>query len=199
MIWCKDVLIRLDTQEILSQVTLTILPGTSHIIQGANGSGKSVLLKMIVGLLSKQIEGTVDCHISKKQMCYLTQDTVFYAKERILDILRYYRLLYGVDCRWLLETLQIQESDRTQYGDLSAGTRRKLELFPLFLDHFEIYVLDEILVHLDTDTKQYCLDRLASLESKQKAIVWVDHAIDPFKKEVRRYECRNGVFLNHGS
>jgi phospholipid/cholesterol/gamma-HCH transport system ATP-binding protein len=48
---CRDVWKRFDDKRVLSGVNLTIEPGETVVIIGQSGTGKSVLLKHIVGLL----------------------------------------------------------------------------------------------------------------------------------------------------
>jgi len=49
---CREVWKRFDDKRVLSGVNLTIEPGETVVIIGQSGTGKSVLLKHIVGLLS---------------------------------------------------------------------------------------------------------------------------------------------------
>ena len=54
----RDVSIRFDREQVLDQVSLTVYPGETRMILGPAGGGKSVLLKLINGLLRPD-EGSI--------------------------------------------------------------------------------------------------------------------------------------------
>jgi phospholipid/cholesterol/gamma-HCH transport system ATP-binding protein len=61
------------TKQVLRGVDLSVAKGESLVVIGGSGTGKSVLLKSIIGLMrpdkgSIKIDGTETCHLSQRQL-----------------------------------------------------------------------------------------------------------------------------------
>lgn len=80
MIELKDLKKSFGDKAVLRGVDLTIKSGETTCIIGRSGCGKSVLLKLIVGLLAPD-EGTV--MVDGKDISKLTQDDLFHLRRRI--------------------------------------------------------------------------------------------------------------------
>lgn len=70
---CRDVWKRFERKHVLRGVNLTVEPGETLVIIGQSGTGKSVLLKHIVGLLvpdkgSILVDGVNVCKLSHKKL-----------------------------------------------------------------------------------------------------------------------------------
>ncbi len=69
---------RFGTNHVLRDINLTVAPGESHVIIGGSGSGKSVMLKCILGLMnpssgSIKIDGEETAHLSLTRRDHLMQ------------------------------------------------------------------------------------------------------------------------------
>src|SRR5689334_24484300 len=60
-VWFDHVSLAFDEKVVLKDVSFTLLPGHTKLILGASGSGKSTILKLILGLL-KPDDGEVLVH-----------------------------------------------------------------------------------------------------------------------------------------
>ncbi|MDX2118804.1 MAG: ABC transporter ATP-binding protein [Planctomycetota bacterium] len=71
VISCKEVVKRFDGRTVLSGVTLDILPGETMVIMGGSGSGKSTMLRMMIGSFPPD-EGTIE--LFGQNICGLSED-----------------------------------------------------------------------------------------------------------------------------
>ncbi len=73
MILVKDLYKQFDDHQVLNGVNLTVEKGQTMVIMGGSGCGKSVLLKLIIGLLKPDkgviwVDGTEATSLTEKQM-----------------------------------------------------------------------------------------------------------------------------------
>ena len=59
-------------------------------------------------------------------------------------------------------------------SELSLGSRKKLEIIPLFIDNYQLYLLDETTNHLDKETINIISDRISNLTDT----IIIDHNQD---------------------
>ncbi|RLA67340.1 MAG: Fe-S cluster assembly ATPase SufC [Epsilonproteobacteria bacterium] len=84
MIEIKNLHAKVEGNEILKGIELTINPGEIHAIMGPNGSGKSTLAKVIAGHPSYEVTaGEINFDINGKMVSILEQEPYERAKEGI--------------------------------------------------------------------------------------------------------------------
>ncbi|MFW6597089.1 ABC-F family ATP-binding cassette domain-containing protein [Propionibacteriaceae bacterium Y2011] len=154
----EHVAVSFDGREVLRDVTWRIGPGDRFALLGANGVGKSTLLKVITGDVTvdhgRVKRGkTVRTAVLSQQLHEL--DAV--AHERISDVIGRYRAGYisgdkELTPGQLLERLGFTSAQlATPIKDLSGGQRRRLQLLLILLDEPNVLILDEPTNDLDTD------------------------------------------------
>lgn len=155
-------------RDVFNNLSFCLETGDHALIEGVNGSGKSSILKMIVGLLSPT-EGTIEVNDKSlneydnrelyKEICYISQDELF-LNETVED---YLRIIAHTDVSddyisSLREKIHLSpEIDRiTDNGvHLSGGEKKKLLLLKCMLrSTASVIILDEIDSGLDTETKE---------------------------------------------
>jgi lincosamide and streptogramin A transport system ATP-binding/permease protein len=129
---------------VLSGVSLVVTGGERIALTGGNGSGKSSILKLIMG----QVEHTGNLHIaSRLKISYVPQDATLagnlsaYAKTRDIDESLFKAILRKLDF------------SRTQFDkdmqSYSSGQKKKVLLAASLCEHAHIYIWDEPLNYID--------------------------------------------------
>lgn len=181
---------QIEDRSILNNINLSIHKGENILIQGENGSGKSSLLKMILGLY-KPTSGSVcmngisvnnyDCKTFYKEICYISQDELL-LNESVEDYLRYvtHENLKDDDIAKMREKVKFTSEIETieeNGATLSGGEKKKLFMLKWLMNpSCSLVVLDEIDAGLDDETKTI-LKELENelLEDKQKIVMKISH------------------------
>ena len=154
----QDATLRFDDRVILDDVDWIIGPGDRYGIVGANGIGKTTLLRIIQGLqpLDRgrvKIGQTVRFAVLSQHLDELTK----LGDDRVRQVIsRYSRrtMLDGKEMTpgQLLERLGFTKDDQNEpVCDLSGGQKRRLALMLILLDEPNVLILDEPGNDLDTD------------------------------------------------
>jgi ATP-binding cassette, subfamily F, member 3 len=144
--------VRFGDDAVLDDVELTVVHGERVGVVGANGAGKSVLLKTVVGEL-EPTEGEVWVGPSIR-IGYLAQDQETLDPESSpLETVRLaHRCSEGEAVALLMKFLFPYEQVRRPNRLLSGGERTRLQLLLLMLQRPNLLVLDEPTNHLDIDS-----------------------------------------------
>ncbi|EKD74340.1 MAG: cytochrome c biogenesis protein CcmA [uncultured bacterium] len=184
---------------LFERLSFSLSAGDLFLVEGSNGSGKSTLLKALVNL-AKFTFGEVlwrDCKIDLPVSDYISKLHYVGHADGIklrLTVLENIRLLaqltassHDIKQRSLLDVasvltlLRLNQHQSTQVHYLSQGEKRRLALAKLFLVSKPIWILDEPLTALDSETQALFLTQLAShLKNNGMAIISTHH-FSPFE------------------
>jgi energy-coupling factor transport system ATP-binding protein len=178
-----------DTDKILNALSLTVYKGEWLSIVGANGTGKSTLLKIIAGLEKAQrgsvfYEGKKVKKQQPTEIGYLPQNPkLFFIQDTIQDELREIITLHQVDSGEerideLLNIFQIKDLKNRHPYDVSGGEMQKAALAGVLLPKPKLLLVDEPTKGLDPEAKQRFGDLLKSLQEQGLTIVMVTHDIE---------------------
>lgn len=142
----------------VDQVSFDVRPGEILGLLGANGAGKTTVIKMLTGILSPT-GGTVrvagaDMRRAgrelRQRIGYLSQSFSLYADLTVLDNLGLYAGVYGLAGRaarertaWALALGQLDAHARDTAGSLPMGLRQRLALGCALLHRPQVLFLDE--------------------------------------------------------
>ena len=191
-------------RDVFENVSFCLKTGEHAIIEGVNGSGKSSILKMIVGLLTPT-EGIVeingrnildyDCGKLYREISYISQDELF-LNETVEDYLRIisHSDITDESISLLRERMRLNpEINRiTDNGNtLSGGEKKKMLLLKCLLQYpnVSVIILDEIDAGLDGETKELLSSIEKELLSDSSKIVikisHIDTSRDGYNKIIR--------------
>lgn len=175
--------------KVLTDVNIKFSSGKIYGLYGRNGSGKSVLLKIISGLYSH--EGKV------------LYDNVEYEKLSSLPFLRgqietpsFFPNLTGLENLRLLAKIQNRISDQEilksldivnllnekdkRYSEYSLGMKQKLGIAQAIMENPDIIILDEPFNGIENATVKKLIEYFKSIK-KDKIIIVSTHIIDDLK------------------
>jgi ATPase subunit of ABC transporter with duplicated ATPase domains len=155
----EDVTLRLGGQTLLDGVTWRLAPGERVGIVGINGSGKTSLLRLLLGQLAPTAGRvkrgkTVRTAMLTQEVRELDEVSDLRVQEAVEKVRGTVRIGdRDVTAGQMLENLGFaRERVRTPVRELSGGERRRLQLLRLLMGEPNVLMLDEPTNDLDTDT-----------------------------------------------
>jgi ATPase subunit of ABC transporter with duplicated ATPase domains len=167
-------------KEIIKNLNLEINSGDRLLIKGKNGTGKTTLLKIILG----EIEPTKGI-IKRKQnlnIGYLPQSPLMSnKKEKVKNYLKNFYSLTEDDIKKILNLMQISEVYSLDIENLSIGEIRRIQLAAILFKNPEVLILDEPTNHLDVYTIE---DLTFVLKDYEGTLVFTSHD-DYFIRDIK--------------
>lgn len=153
MIEAKGISLVLRGQKILEGISLSLKPGRIYGFQGRNGSGKTMLFRILTGLLSPS-EGEVLIHGKKLEPGQVLQDLGLLLENPAFlpGLTGYDNLAMIASIRNLADKERIEEvlslvglqgQEQKKYGKYSLGMKAKLGLANVFMEDPSVIMLDE--------------------------------------------------------
>lgn len=150
--------------ELFRDVSLCIPDGKKIFIKGTNGSGKSVLLKMIIGFSrpdSRQILVNGE-EVGKKQdfipnagICINAPEFVGNVSgyDNLMELAKIRKIAGKEEIMALCERFGLAEHIHKKYGKYSLGMKQKMRLIQAFMEKPDILILDEPFDALDKTSR----------------------------------------------
>lgn len=188
-----DVYKSFGRHKVLRGINLSVAPATLVGIVGENGSGKSTLLRILAGELRPN-RGEV---FLRGAMGYCPQAVNLNEELTVNQHLEYFRAAYHIDnlCRAdeLIKQLSYQQYRKEVVGNLSGGTRQKLNLTLALMHNPGILLLDEPYQGFDWETYLHFWEVVEDLRARKCAVLVISHLIFDEKRFDRVYRLHDGV------
>ena len=186
---------RRRTVEVLRGASLTINRGELVGLVGENGSGKSVLMKIIVGLPARDA-GTVAL---AGEIGYCPQLPLVWEKLTVAEHFDLFARAYKLEDdaaegarESLLRELGFERYRSYRVEDLSGGTRQKLNLALALMHDPALLLLDEPYAGFDWETYLRFWDMAEARRDRGMAIMVVSHLLAERERLTRVLELRDG-------
>lgn len=165
----SDVAVCYDGKTVCEPVSFTVKRGDRVVLDGRNGSGKSSLLKLLMG---EQIEHTGTVQLgSGLTVSYVPQDTLGlqgslsdFADENRIDESLFKAILRKMD----FERIQFEKDIR----DFSGGQKKKVLIAKSLCEQAHLYVWDEPLNFIDVYSRMQ-IERL--IKEFSPTMIFVEH------------------------
>ena len=176
-------------QTVLNNVSLICEKGNIYGLVGRNGSGKTVLLKCICGLIhptsgvvhvwGKQIGKDVDFPESIGAIIEAPGFLPSVSAFRNLSYLASLRGRIGRDeIRAAISFVGLDPDDKKAVGKYSLGMKQRLGLAQAIMEDPDILLLDEPMNGLDNSGVSEMRNYLLQLREKGKTILLISHSIE---------------------
>ena len=147
-----------DGKEIFKSVTLRLGPADRIGLVGANGVGKTTLIKLLTGAISPSSgRAKVGKTVRFAQLSQDVAELDKHADDRIFNMIKREKTTFVVGKKeiptgQLVEQLGFRSEElQTPIKDLSGGQRRRFQLLRLLFTEPNVLILDEPTNDLDTD------------------------------------------------
>ena len=203
-----------DKLHVLKDINLNVEKGEILSLIGPSGSGKSSLLKMLVGLL---IPKSGDVKLNNNQVNYNNSSDLRTTREQIAIVFQQYNLFQNMNVLKnvciapskiqkrnhkqveeqainLLEKVGLKDKLKSYPDELSGGQQQRVAIARALCLNPEILLLDEVTSALDPELVQEVLDSIRLLASEGMTMLIVSHEMS-FVKEV----SNRVVFMDNGS
>jgi len=174
-----------DEVPIFKKLNLQIPQGSRTLLAGANGVGKSTLLRILAGRhmvdeKAIQILGRSPFHDASlvADIGFVDGDFPITLDMRVSEISTHSRA--GVDATKEVELIEILGVDLNWRMDrVSEGQRRRVQLMLAFRRNLKIFLLDEVTTHLDVLVRSDFLQWLKNESEKNgTTVVYTTHIFD---------------------
>lgn len=149
-------------------------------LNGENGSGKSVLLKIIAGF-DRKVTGQVQNSYAKRPLLFLTDVGIGLPYLDLRDNIELSAQILGINLNEenFLPLFREEKYLETLYAQSSLGNQNKVGLSLLFSEtQYSLIVLDETLNGIDRESVALILEQLCILQEKKCCpIIVVSHAL----------------------
>ena len=157
----------------LRKVSVGFAVGSSTVILGDNGAGKSTMLRMLAGLISPS-RGMVqvfqeDPRKQRRRIAYMSHDAMLYDELSAIENLRYFAKLHsGGQCvcsctaspEMALRAVGLDPALTRPVGQYSQGMRQRASLARVLQTDPELLLLDEPFSNLDVDSAKHMVELL---------------------------------------
>ena len=182
---------------VLDNIELVVYSGEKVGIVGANGSGKSTVLKIISGIL-KPTSGSV--RVRGEIAPLIELGAGFDAKLSVIDNIILYGVMLGFSraemkerAKLILEFAELEDYSLVPVKGLSSGMVARLG-FAIATDvQPDILILDEVLSVGDERFRKKCQQRIEKFWDGNATVLFVSHGLD-FVKE----SCERAIWLDRG-
>ncbi|SEP70527.1 Cu-processing system ATP-binding protein [Hyunsoonleella jejuensis] len=192
MVEIKDLHKTFGKNNVLNGVDLNITKGGIFAILGPNGSGKTTIIKSILGMVIPD-SGTIkvfDTNIKnnsdyKHKIDYLPQIANFPNNLKVMELVKMIKDLRGDTDKdkTLIETFKLEPFLNKKLSTLSGGTKQKVNILLTFMFDSPIIVLDEPTTGLDPISLIRLKELIDVEKQKGKAILITSHIMS-FVEEV---------------
>ncbi len=158
-ITCNTLIKNYGNKAVLKGVNLEVPAGTVFALLGTNGTGKTTLIRTMLGLIPKsggevRVLGEEPYRIGpslRQRIGYVSEEQGLYGWMKVAEIIKFCQSLYPKwDDQLIANYLkQFQIASKTKIGSLSKGQTVKLALLLALAPQPDLLILDEPMTGLD--------------------------------------------------
>ena len=166
---------------ILSNINLEFKEGECVWLRGHNGCGKTMLLRMLCGLI-RPSEGEVTCD-QEYRYGVIIESPSFFPFETAMYNLKYLaainKLVTENTILEYLETLNLTSVKNKKVRTFSLGMKQRLAICQAFMENPDVVLLDEPFNAVDDDNLKVICNLINDFKNKGKIVVIASHGDIP--------------------
>jgi len=169
---------------VLKDINLEFSEAGIYVILGPNGSGKTTLLKSILGLVIPD-KGEIsvrgiqvqDSPMYRREISYLPQIARFPENLRVHELIRLIKDIRNQDGDEypLIDLFKLEREMNKSLGNLSGGTRQKVNIILGLLFDTPVMILDEPTISLDPVSLSKFKKLISKKREQGKIIIYTTH------------------------
>ncbi len=179
---------RFGSTTAVDNLSLSIAPGESVALWGANGAGKTTVIRCVLGLFRFAGSICVGGHDvaragkhARRLIGYVPQELGFNDDLRVGEAVRLFARLRGVNGVSVDDTLAhvgLRGHGSKRIRDLSGGMKQRLALAIALLGDPPVLVLDEVTASLDACGREEFVSLIAGLAGGGRTLLFASHRND---------------------
>ena len=196
-----------QSEEAVSDVSMTVLSGKINGLLGPNGAGKTTLIHIICNLITP-ITGSIyvstgdaqRSDLDKNRTGFVPQQDGLFADLTLLENLKYYGGLYALPAgkikdhiAYYAEYLQLTGHLNKQIKHFSGGMNRRANIIAGLLHDPDFIIFDEPTAGVDIQSRALIHDVIKDLQVKEKTILYTSHLLSEAEEL-----CDNIFIMDHG-
>lgn len=192
MITLKNIEKKFGKYHVLKHISLNVEPGKITAIVGPNGSGKTTIIKTILGLV-KPDSGDIMIdeisilgeHLYRKNIGYMPQSASFPENLTVQEVIKMISDLRNeqIDLESnLIDVLNLIPEMNKQIKNLSGGNKQKLSAYIALIFNPSIIILDEPTAGLDPVASSNLKQRILAERSFGKTIILTSHIMSEIEE-----------------
>jgi len=206
MIELKGLCKSFEEKEVLTDINATFENGKTNLIIGQSGSGKTVLMKCIVGLLTPEkgellydhrnflTMGKKEKKALRREMGMIFQSAALFDSMTVLDNVMFPLNMFSSDtlrdrtrrAMFCLERVNLVEAKDKFPGEISGGMQKRVAIARALVNNPAVILADEATGNLDSRTSFEILVLFQKLHAEGRTIIFVTH-----NPELSQYSSRN--------
>ncbi len=200
LVQVKDLSVRYNARTVLSRVSLHVDPGEIVTIVGPNGSGKTSLLRAIIGAV-RPAQGRV-IRGDQIKIGYVPQK-LHIDRTLPITVLRFLKLPGGfsqTDIDQALRQAGVPDLAKTQLSQLSSGQFQRVLLARALISNPDLLLLDEATQGLDQRGSAAFYQQIEAVRQNTGcAVLMISHELHVVMSASDRVICLNGHICCEGT
>jgi len=186
---------------ILKGISFDVKKGESFGIVGVSGSGKTTMMKVLVGFLvpdvgevlfrNREVLKSVHKYSEEAKMAigFAPQEPSFYLELTVRENLDHFGALFGIPREErkeaidkLLKKVDLLEAKENLAMKMSGGMRKRLGLIASTIHNPSIFVLDEPTADLDPYSRKQVMKYIKDVNKEGKTVIIASHHLDDLEE-----------------
>ena len=176
---------------VLSEFTLRVSQGEIFGVLGANGAGKTTVMRLLMGLLRAKsgevlVFGEAPSTRSSRRIGYMPQLAALYFELSVQQNIDFFARMYGMShaaerreaVERAMEWVALEDRRKDAILRLSGGMRQRVSLAIALVHQPDLLVLDEPTVGLDPELRASFWERFRAMAESGTTLIVSSHTMD---------------------